>query len=460
VTAWLLLAASLVLIAACGVFVAAEFAFVTVDRSRVEQAAAEGDAGAQGVLAALRTLSTQLSGAQVGITVTNLAIGFLAEPAISDLIGPPLEDWGVSEEVVHPLAVGLGLVIGSVLTMIFGELVPKNLAIAKPMETARATQRFMRFFTTANTYPIRLLNGSANAIVRALGMEPQEELRSARSSTELASLIARSADQGTLDADTAELMERSVEFGQRTAGEIMTPRVRTISLETTDRAVEVLEAARTSGHSRFPVLDQDENVVGTVHVKHAVALPPSERHTTRIKHLMVKPILVPDTLRLDPLLALLRKDGFQMAVVLDEYGGQAGIVTLEDVVEEIVGDIADEHDPRAQQARQLRDGSWSLSGLLRPDEVADLTEVELPEDVDYDTIAGLVLQVLGKVPAVGDTAEVWVPDRSYDATHEGNEAGRRLATLTVTHMDGLRIDRVALKMLTGDRAATDGGEHA
>jgi CBS domain containing-hemolysin-like protein len=460
VTAWLLLAASLVLIAACGVFVAAEFAFVTVDRSRVEQAAAEGDAGAQGVLAALRTLSTQLSGAQVGITVTNLAIGFLAEPAISDLIGPPLEDWGVSEEVVHPLAVGLGLVIGSVLTMIFGELVPKNLAIAKPMETARATQRFMRFFTTANTYPIRLLNGSANAIVRALGMEPQEELRSARSSTELASLIARSADQGTLDADTAELMERSVEFGQRTAGEIMTPRVRTISLETTDRAVEVLEAARTSGHSRFPVLDQDENVVGTVHVKHAVALPPPERHTTRIKHLMVKPILVPDTLRLDPLLALLRKDGFQMAVVLDEYGGQAGIVTLEDVVEEIVGDIADEHDPRAQQARQLRDGSWSLSGLLRPDEVADLTEVELPEDVDYDTIAGLVLQVLGKVPAVGDTAEVWVPDRAHDATHEGNETGRRLATLTVTHMDGLRIDRVALKMLTGDRAATDGGEHA
>jgi CBS domain containing-hemolysin-like protein len=175
---------------------------------------------------------------------------------------------------------------------------------------------------------------------------------------------------------------------------------------------------------------------------------------------MVKPILVPDTLRLDPLLALLREDGFQMAVVLDEYGGQAGIVTLEDVVEEIVGDIADEHDPRAQQARQLRDGSWSLSGLLRPDEVADLTEVELPEDVDYDTIAGLVLQVLGKVPAVGDTAEVWVPDRAYDAGHDANELGRRLAVLTVTHMDGLRIDRVALKLITDDRAATDGGEHA
>ena len=137
-----------------------------------------------------------------------------------------------------------------------------------------------------------------------------------------------------------------MEFGQRTAGEIMTPRVRTISLDANDRAIAVIEAAQDSGHSRFPVLDQDENVVGTVHVKHAVALPASERPTTRVKHLMVKPIVVPDSLRLDPLLALLREDGFQMAVVLDEYGGQAGIVTLEDVVEEIVGDISDEHDPR------------------------------------------------------------------------------------------------------------------
>ena len=447
-TEWILLALSLALIAACGVFVAAEFSFVTVDRSRVEQLAGEGDAGAKGVLAALRSLSTQLSGAQVGITITNLAIGFLAEPAIADLISPPLEGAGVPGTVVHPFAIGIGLALGSALTMIFGELVPKNLAIARPMETARATQGFMRLFTTVNTWPIRLLNGSANAIVRALGMEPQEELRSARSSTELASLIARSADHGTLDADTAELMERSVEFGQRTAGEIMTPRVRTISLDANDRAIAVLEEAKASGHSRFPVLDQDDFVVGTVHVKHAVALPAPERHTTRIKHLMVKPIVVPDTLRLDPLLALLREDGFQMAVVLDEYGGQAGIVTLEDVVEEIVGDIADEHDPRGEQAQQLRDGSWSVSGLLRPDEVADLTGVELPESEDYDTVAGLVLSILGKVPDVGDVAEVFVSDRGQGP--DGPELRQQLAALTVTHMDALRIDRLSLRLLTGE----------
>src|SRR3954470_8775033 len=409
-TAWLLLAAALLLILACGVFVAAEFSFVTVDRTQVDRAADAGDTGARGVQQALRSLSTQLSGAQVGITITNLAIGYLAEAAISDLIDGPLESAGVPAGAVTPVAVGIGLALGTILTMIFGELVPKNLALAKPMEVARATQRFQRTFTALMRGPIRVLNGSANAFVRRIGIEPQEELRSARSSTELASLISRSADEGTLDPDTAELMERSVEFGTRTAGEIMTPRVRTVSLEANDRAWSVIELARQTGHSRFPVLDADDVVIGTVHVKNAVALPVGERATTRAKHLVAKPIVVPDSLRLDPLLAQLRDESFQLGVVMDEYGGFAGIVTLEDVVEEIVGDISDEHDRLSANARRHADGTWSLSGLLRPDEVEDLTGVELPDHEDYDTIAGLVLQVLGRVPAVGDLAEIRVPD--------------------------------------------------
>ncbi len=343
-TALLLLLAALLLVVACGIFVAAEFALVTVDRNKVDQLASAGDAGAVGVQRALRSLSTQLSGAQVGITLTNLGIGYLAEPAISSLIEDPLGAAGVPDGAVTPIALALGLIISTILTMLFGELVPKNFAIALPLATARATQRPMRLFTAVNTYPIRFLNGAANALVRRLGIEPQEELRSARSSTELASLIARSADEGTLDADTAELMERSVEFGTRTAGEIMTPRMRTLSLELNDRAQAIIDLTRSSGHSRFPVLDEEHNVAGTVHVKHAVALPVHERSTTKVKHLMAKPIVVPDSLRLDPLLQLLREDGFQMAVVLDEYGGHAGIVTLEDVIEEIVGDISDEHD--------------------------------------------------------------------------------------------------------------------
>ena len=446
-TSLLLLVLALALVAACGVFVAAEFSFVTVDRAQVEREAAAGDSGAQGLQKALRSLSTQLSGAQVGITVTNLAIGFLAEPSVSNIIDGPLDRLGVPEGWVTPIAAATGLLVGTFATMIFGELVPKNLALARPMVVAKATQRFQRGFTAVMRGPIRVLNGSANAVVRRLGIEPQEELRSARSSTELASLIARSASVGTLDPETAELMEKSVEFGSRTAGEIMTPRVRTLSLEESDRALQVIELTRESGHSRFPVLDAEDTVVGTVHVKNAVALPVHERATTRVKHLMVKPIVVPDSLRLDPLLALLREDGFQLAVVLDEYGGHAGIVTLEDVIEEIVGDIADEHDRLGARARQRRDGSWSLSGLLRPDEVEDLTGITLPESEDYDTVAGLVLQVLGRVPSTGDIAEVAVADPHRE---EDDRPRERMVTLTVEHMDGLRIDRLTLRLLEPD----------
>ena len=443
-TSLLLLVLALLLVAACGFFVAAEFALVTVDRTAVDQAVAAGDGAAGGVQHALRSLSRHLSGAQLGITITNLGIGWIAEPAVSGLIDPPLRTLGVAEGAVGPIAVVVGLTVSSVVTMVFGELVPKNLALALPMATAKTTQRPLRAFTSVNAGPIRLLNGTANALVRRFGIEPQEELRSARSSSELASLIQRSADEGTLDADTAELMERSVEFGARTAGEIMTPRVRQHSLDEGERAQAVIDLARRTGHSRFPVLDEHEAVVGTIHVKNAVALPVHERATTRIKHLMAKPILVPDSLRLDPLLGILRAESFQMAIVLDEYGDQAGIVTLEDVVEEIVGDIADEHDTHGSRARLRRDGTWSISGLLRPDEVEDLTGVALPEGEEYDTVAGLVLRLLGRIPLRGDSAEVAVPDPA--GPDENGERGERTATLTVEHMDGLRIDRVSLRV--------------
>jgi CBS domain containing-hemolysin-like protein len=408
----------------------------------VDRAVEEGHAGAAGLQSALRSLSTQLSGAQVGITLTNLAVGFLAQPAIAALLRTPLEALGLPSGAVGPTAVALGMALSSVFTMLIGELVPKNVALAMPLPTALALQRPMRAFTALARLPIKLLNGTANAVVRRLGIEPQEELRSARSSTELASLIQRAADVGTLDADTAELMERSVEFGSRTAGEIMTPRVRTRSLEENDRAEAIIALARETGHSRFPVLDENDAVVGTVHVKNAVALPLPERATVKVKHLMMRPIVVPDSLRLDPLLSLLRADGFQMAVVLDEYGDHAGIVTLEDVVEEIVGDISDEHDRLGQRGRLRRDGSWSLSGLLRPDEVEDLTGVPLPEDEDYDTIAGLTLKVLGRIPVPGDVAVVPLPLGGQD-----DDEPERVAQLTVEHMDGLRVDRLTLRVL-------------
>lgn len=437
---------ALLLVAACGVFVAAEFSLVTVDHSQVEMAAEQGDKGAQGVLIAMKELSSNLSGAQVGITVTNLGIGWMSEPAIAELIDAPLLATGLPEGAVEAIAVAIALTLSTIVTMLFGELVPKNLALALPLETARVTQGPMRAFTRLMRGPIKVLNGTANAIVRRLGMEPQEELRSARSSAELSSLIQRSAHEGTLDADTAELMERSVEFGTRTAGEIMTPRVRVHSLDHNDRAEALIELTRRTGNSRFPVLDDNEAVVGTVHVKAAVALPVHERPTAKVKHLMVPPVVVPDSLRLDPLMALLRAEGFQLAVVLDEYGDQAGIVTLEDVIEEIVGDIADEHDPLSARARLRRDGGWSLSGLLRPDEVEDITGVALPESEDYDTVAGLMLSLLGRIPEPGASAELTVPGNPPPDSDD-DDVYARYVKLTVELMDGRRIDRISMQVI-------------
>jgi CBS domain containing-hemolysin-like protein len=450
----LLLLTSVALVLACGVFVTAEFALVTVDRGAVDREAESGARSAIGVQRALRSLSTQLSGAQVGITVTNLAIGYLAEPAISELVRGPLEDVGVPAPAVGPIAIALGLILATGATMVFGELVPKNLAIARPMDAAKATQAMMRGFTTAMKLPIRALNGSANAIVRRLGIEPQEELRSARNSTELASLIRRSAKQGTLDTETADLMERSVSFGSRTADEIMTPRVHMDSIDVQDRVTVVVELARATGHSRFPVVSREnDNVVGVVHVKNAVAVPLEERRRTRVREIMTEATAVPETLRLDPLLALLREEGFQMAVVVDEYGGTAGIVTLEDVVEEIVGEIADEHDALGSRARKRRDGTWSISGLLRPDEVTSVTQIALPEHEDYDTVAGLLLQTLGRMPEPGD--QVVVP-LSTRLDEEGEPLPPEEAVITVERLDGLRIDRLAL----ASRPAEDAAVHA
>jgi CBS domain containing-hemolysin-like protein len=417
---------------------------VTVDRAAVERAAASGDRSAQGVRMALKSLSTQLSGAQVGVTLTNLIIGFLAEPAIASLLRGPLAATGLPESWVSGLAIAIGLVLATIATMLFGELVPKKVALAAPLATARATQRFQRGFTMLMKFPIKVLNGSANAVVRSLGIEPQEELRSARSSDELASLAGRSASEGKLDTETAHLVQRSVAFGPRTAGEIMTPRVQMACLDSSDPVSEVLELSLATGFSKFPVIKgSTDHVVGSVHVKQAVAVARSERASTQVREVMVDATVVPESLRLDPLLRLLRGEGFQMAIVSDEYGGTAGVVTLEDVVEEIVGDIADEHDRHGSRLRQRPDGSWIVSGLLRPDEVRDATGVALPEHEDYDTVAGLVVRQLGRIPERGDQVEIPLPIVLPDDDDEAPV--QDYAQLRVVRMDGLRIDRLTIR---------------
>lgn len=428
---WLLVLLSIGLVLACGMFVAAEFAFVTVDRSTVERAAERGERGADGVLAALRKLSTQLSGAQLGITITNLLIGFLAEPAVAGLLEPAAESLGLSEATATGVSVTASLVLATAVTMVVGELIPKNVAISRPLPTAKAVQGGMRGFTAAFRPVIGLLNGAANRIVRAFGVEPAEELASARSPEELVSLVRRSAARGTLGQETATLFVRSAAFPDKRARDVLTPRVRLATVRAADPVAAVVRLSVDTGRSRFPVLGEDglDDVVGVVHAKHVPLVPADRRDDTPVREVMEEPLFVPETLELDGLLALLRQRGMQLAVVVDEYGGTAGVVTLEDLVEELVGPVQDEHDLAERPVRALDGGGWLLSGLLRPDEVAELTGVELPRDGRrYETVGGLIAASLDRIPAEGDAADL------------------RSARLTVEKMDGFRVDQVRMEV--------------
>ena len=432
----LLVVISLVLVVVCGAFVAAEFSFVTVDRSTVDREAGEGDRRALGVREGLRTLSTQLSAAQVGITVTNLVIGFLAQPSVAALIEGPLESLGVADKAVSGVALTIAFILANAATMIFGELVPKNLAIANAMGTAKAVQGFQRRFTQVIRPLVLATNGIANWILRRLGIDPQEELASARSPEELGSLVRRSAEKGTLEEPTAELLEKSLEFGELRADDVMTPRVKVRTLAPDQPVMAVIEAARAGGYSRFPVISEGSEIVeGIVHVKHAVAVPHEERGEVAVREVMADPVLVPSTIELDPLLAELRKVGLQIAIVVDEFGSFDGIVTLEDLIEEIVGEVRDEHDRDEDPIREIANGIWAVSGLLRPDEIEDQIGVLLPEDEDYETVAGLIGFELGRVPGRGDSVRV-------EAIGEDREP--LPVDLYVLRMDGLRVDRVRL----------------
>jgi CBS domain containing-hemolysin-like protein len=389
-------------------FVAAEFSLTALDRSQVEATAARlGDRKARSVLRAHRTLSFQLSGAQLGITITTLITGYVAEPALAGLITPPLRAAGLPHAVAEGFALVLALLLATALSMVYGELVPKNLAIANPMATARRVAGVQIAFSAAFRWLIAGLNNTANWVVRRLGVEPVDELRSARSPQELGSLVRSSARGGTLDEGTATLLDRSLRFVERTAEDLMTPRVRVQALPTDAPVSDLVEVARRTGFSRFPVYDGDLDVVtGVVHVKQAFGVEQPAWASTPVEKLTSPVPTVPDSLDGDALLDRLRSSGLQFAVVVDEYGGTAGIVTLEDLVEEIVGDVRDEHDRlEPSPVRPLGKDSWMVSGLLRADEVEDATGFRMPEG-EYETLAGLVLEQLGRIPDVGDEVRV------------------------------------------------------
>ncbi|ACU97259.1 hemolysin family protein [Saccharomonospora viridis] len=391
-----------------GLAVAAEFSLTTLERSTVESNVRQvGDKRSKAVLKAHRTLSFQLSGAQVAITLTTLVTGYVAEPLLGRFVRPALMALGMSESSAAGTSLVVAMLLATSLSMVIGEMVPKNLAVAEPLRTARAVAGYHTRFSALFRWLINLMNDSANWVVRKFGVEPQEELRSARSPQELGSIVRASAETGTLDVSTARLLDRSLRFGDRTAGELMTPRVRLEALHVDDTVADMVALARRTGFSRFPVYREDlDDIQGTVHVKQAFTVASSERGSTPVGSLMRPMPTVPESLPGDTVLDRLRDSRFQLAIVVDEYGGTAGLVTLEDVVEEIVGDVRDEHDTREKPAsQQLGPDSWVVSGQLRGDEVFDATGFHMP-DGDYETIAGLLLDRLGEIPEIGMSLDI------------------------------------------------------
>ena len=333
--------------------------------------------------------------------------------------------------------------------MVFGELVPKNMAISNPLATARFVVPPVNAFNTVFKHFINTLNASANWFVRKLGIEPADELASARSGPELGAMVRSSAEAGGLDEQTARMIDRSLQFGETTAEEVMTPRSTVNSLDADDSVSDLIALAIETGHSRFPVRRGDlDDTIGLVHIKDAFSVDRELRYSTKLESLAKPVSFVPGTLDGDAVLNQVRSAGSQVVLVADEYGGTQGLVTIEDVVEEILGEVYDEYDDRDSERDFQRFGSsWEVSGLVRLDELAERISYTAP-DGPYETVGGLVMFALGRVPAVGDTVVLPTDVRDTQEDFETGHAGRWLARVTV--IDGRRLDKTILTPISND----------
>lgn len=371
---------------------------MAVNRNRVESQAQAGNARARRLADRLRDLSFELSGAQLGITATSLILGAVAEPAVARLLDPLLEVVGLDSA---NLTVGTALVLATVFQMVLGELFPKNAAIARPFPIALRVALSMSAVNRVLRPVIRFFNSSANWTVRRLGIEPREELAGLRSLQELEMIVRASSAEGELGAQETSLLTRAISFVAKDAADVMIPRVAVHAVPGDAAVTELRRLAQETGHSRFPIYDGDlDQVTGVAYVKDTFTVPVADRDSVLISAIAAPVTVVPESIRLDSLLLQLQNSGRTIAVVVDEYGGTAGIVTVEDIVEEILGEIQDEYD-REMQLETERD---ILPGSLHRHEVEELTGFEWPEG-GYETLSGFVTAQLDRFPRVGDVVQ-------------------------------------------------------
>lgn len=398
----------LAIIAANGYFVAQEFAYMAVDRTKLAALAAGGDASARRALAVTKRTSFMLSGAQLGITVTGLVVGYIAEPLVGKPLSVLLGGAGLSTETMVAVGTASALAAATIIQMLLGELYPKNLAIADPEPLSRALARSTLIYMSVFGWLISFFDKSANLVLRALRIEPIHDLDVSASASDLPHIIADSRDSGDLPRELSLMMDRIIDFPQRNVEHAMVPRSQVDWVEP-DTTLDELKALMARAHTRYPVIDDNDAPVGVVHLADVLERLAAGQGNETVASLMRPANVLPTLMLLPDALDQLVQTTSQLACVIDEYGGFAGVLTIEDLAMEIVGDITDEHDAEVGGTIVPEsDDTWTMEGEAHLDEVRRVIGHDLPHG-DVETVAGLLIAELGALPREGDTISVDLP---------------------------------------------------
>ncbi|KQM37058.1 hemolysin family protein [Microbacterium sp. Leaf203] len=438
---------TLAIIAACGFFVAQEFAYMSVDRSRMAAKAEKGDAQAKRVLAITKRTSFMLSGAQLGITVTGLLIGYVAEPLIGESLGTLLGGVGIDPTVSVLIGTIGALLLATIVTMIFGELYPKNLAIASPEPLARALAVPTRIYLLLFGWLITVFDVAANALLRLLRIEPLEDVDESATARDLEAIIEESRVSGDLPDDLSMIIDRILDFPQRDVEHAMIPRSQIDSV-TPDTTVGEVRALMATGHTRYPVIGDEDSPVGVVELIDVLRERPAD--DAPVASVMRAAVVIPTSMLLPVALDRMRRSRNELACVVDEYGNFDGILTIEDLTEEVIGELSDEHDVEVAEVSADGDDAWTVPGDLHLDELERLIGYDLAES-DVETVAGLVIETHGDLPAIGSVVRVDLPERASE-TVQGLDIERWLA-IEVVEVDRHVPSQLAVHLNEVDRDA-------
>jgi CBS domain containing-hemolysin-like protein len=428
------------LVFANGFFVAAEFSLVSVRRTRIAELVARGEAGADAVQKAIENPDRVIAATQLGITLASLGLGWIGEPALSHLLEPliSLVPNSVQSGLSHSLSAAISFAIITFLHVVVGELAPKSIALQDPERTslviAGPTLWTERIFMPA----IWALNGTGNALLRLVGVEPASGHQLVHSVEEIKMLVAASAESGVVQAEESEMLHAIFNFGDMFARQVMVPRTEVVAVEADTLLPEIINLVTQSTYTKFPIYEDNlDQVIGIVHVKDLLgAMQSPECDNCKARDFLRESLFVPETTPVSSLLRYFRDHRQHIAIVLDEFGGTAGLVTLEDLLEEIVGEVSDPFDVAPPEIQTLPDGSVLIDGLALIEEVNQQLELSL-DDPDYDTIAGYMMGKLGRIPNLNDIVE-----------GDG-------VRMSVEEMDGMRIARLGLQRLENPQAPGD-----